>query len=154
MTAYGLLMPPDQPARKQPTEDPDVPERGPRDEAAGILQRLHRRVHGVRSWFHARPGGTQIWRAGVALVGLVVIIVGIVLLAAPGPGWLTIFVGLGILATEFAWARSLLGRVRRIVGSWTAWLERQPRWVSALVGAVGLIALAAVAGGGWLLVNQ
>jgi uncharacterized protein (TIGR02611 family) len=80
-----------------------------------------------------------------------VIIVGIVLLAAPGPGWLVIFLGLGIWATEFAWARSLLKFVRRTVGTWTAWLGRQPRWLSVLVGAVGLVALAAMAAAGWLL---
>jgi len=128
------------------------PEQG--DEAAGLLHRLSRRVHGVRSWFHARPGGAQIWRGAVALVGLVVIIVGIVLLAAPGPGWLVILLGLGIWATEFAWARSLLGLTRRTVGRWTAWLGRHPRWLSALVGAVGLIALGAVAAGAWFLVGK
>jgi uncharacterized protein (TIGR02611 family) len=91
------------------------------------------------------------WRVGVALVGLVVIIVGIILLAAPGPGWLVIFLGLGIWATEFVWAESLLRGARRTVRSWTAWLGRQPRWVAAVVGAVGLIALAAVAAVGWFL---
>jgi uncharacterized protein (TIGR02611 family) len=94
------------------------------------------------------------WRFGVAVVGLAVIIVGIVLLAAPGPGWLVIFAGLGIWATEFAWARSLLRRVQRTVGKWTAWLARQPRWLGALVGAVGLVTLAAVAVGAWLLFGQ
>jgi uncharacterized protein (TIGR02611 family) len=74
-----------------------------------------------------------------------VIIVGIVLLAAPAPGWQVIFLGLGIWATEFAWANSLLRGIRRTVGRWTAWLGRQPRCVSALVGAVGLITLAAIA---------
>jgi len=102
---------------------------------------------------HARPGGAHIWRGGIAFGGLVVITVGIVLLAAPGPGWLVIFLGLGIWATEFAWAKSLLKRVRRTVGTWTAWLGRQPRWLGLLVGAVGLITLAAVAAGAWLLVG-
>jgi uncharacterized protein (TIGR02611 family) len=108
-------------------------------------------VHSVRSWFHARPGGGHIWRVGIALCGLVVVIVGIVLLAAPGPGWLVIFLGLGIWATEFAWAQSLLRQTRRTVARWTAWLERQPRWLAALLGAVGLITLGAVAVGAWVL---
>ena len=82
------------------------------------------------------------------------IIIGIVLLPAPGPGWLIIFLGLGIWATEFAWAKSLLKLVRRTVASWTAWLRRQPRWLGVLLGAVGLIALGAVAAGAWLLVGN
>ena len=106
----------------------------------------------MRSWVHARPAGPQIWRGGVALAGLAVTITGIVLLAAPGPGWAVIFLGLGIWATEFEWARSLLKRVQRTVRKWTAWVERQPRWLSVLVGALGLIVLEAAAIGAWLLV--
>ena len=137
--------------RDQPPEHPVVPELREGDEAAGILHRLSRRVDGIRSWFHARQGGAQFWRGAVALVGLVVILVGIVLLAAPGPGWLVIFLGLGIWATEFAWARSLLKRTRRTVARWTAWVERHPRW---LAGAVALIVLGVVAVGAWFLVGK
>jgi uncharacterized protein (TIGR02611 family) len=93
------------------------------------------------------------WRVGVALSGLGVIIVGIVLLAVPGPGWLVIIVGLGIWATEFAWAASLLRLVRRTVGMWTAWLERQPRWLTVMIGAAGLIVVTVVAVGAWMLVG-
>jgi uncharacterized protein (TIGR02611 family) len=85
------------------------------------------------------------------LAGLAVTIVGIVLLAVPGPGWAVIFLGLGIWATEFAWAKSLLKHVERTVRKWTAWLKRQPRWLTVLAGAVGLIVLAAVVAAGWLL---
>ena len=94
---------PDRPGRDRPAAQPVVPEPEYPDEAAGVSQRLRRRVNSVRLWFHARRGGAQIWRVGVALVELVVVVVGIVLLAAPGPGWLVIFLGLGIWATEFAW---------------------------------------------------
>jgi uncharacterized protein (TIGR02611 family) len=145
---------PDQPGHDQPAEPAVTPEQGEGDEAAGIAQRLKRRVSGARSWVHARPGGARIWRGGVALAGLVVIIVGIVLLAAPGPGWLIIFLGLGIWATEFAWAKSLLRFVRRTVGTWTAWLGRQPRWLSVLLGALGLLTLGVVVAGAWLLIAK
>jgi uncharacterized protein (TIGR02611 family) len=154
MTAYGLHVFPDEPGRDLPAEHPVVPELAPGDEADGVLQRLGRRVHGVRSWFHARPGGGHIWRVGVAVFGLVVIIAGIVMLAAPGPGWLVIFLGLAVWATEFAWAESLLHRTRRTVGVWTRWLGRQPRWLSVLIGAVGLVMLAAAAAGAWLLFGK
>lgn len=146
-----MLVFPDEPGRDQPARDPTVTELGQGDEATGVLQRVRRRLNGVRSWVHARPGGARIWRGGVALVGLVVIIVGIVLLAAPGPGWLIIFLGLGIWGTEFAWAKSLLKFVQRAVGKWTAWLGRQPRWLITFACAVGLFALAALAVGAWAL---
>lgn len=130
-----------------------MPEPEPSDGAGGTLPRVRRRVRAVRSWVYQRPGGAQAWRVGIALSGLAVIVVGIVLLAAPGPGWLVIFAGLGIWATEFAWARSLLRFVRRTVGAWTAWLGRQPRWLTVLVGALGLIVVAAVVWVGWMLLR-
>jgi uncharacterized protein (TIGR02611 family) len=80
-----------------------------------------------------------------------VIVVGVVLLPLPGPGWGIIFIGLGIWATEFAWARSLLDRVRRWVSAWAAWIQRQPRWLAIAVGAAGLFVLGAVALGIYLL---
>jgi hypothetical protein len=49
----------------------------------------------------------------------------VAVLVLPGPGWVVIFIGLGIWATEFAWADSLLGSVRRKVASWTAWIGRR-----------------------------
>lgn len=41
----------------------------------------------------------------VAMVGATVVATGIALLVLPGPGLLVIALGVGILATEFAWAR-------------------------------------------------
>ena len=120
-------------------------------QAAGIRKRLTRQVQGLRSWVYQQPSGARIWRVGIALAGLVVTVVGVLLLALPGPGWLIIFAGLAIWATEFAWAKSLLKSVRHAVGRWTAWLARQPRWVAVLVGAIGLVILAAIAVGGWSL---
>jgi uncharacterized protein (TIGR02611 family) len=116
-----------------------------------MLARVRRRVKDLRSWVHDRPGGAQAWRIAIGLVGLIVVLLGIVFLVIPGPGWLVIFAGLGIWATEFAWAKSLLIFVRRTVGAWTAWLKRQPRWLTVLVGATGLLVLAAIAAAAWVL---
>lgn len=44
----------------------------------------------------------------VILIGSTVIAVGILLLVLPGPGLLVIIFGLVILASEFAWAKSVL----------------------------------------------
>jgi uncharacterized protein (TIGR02611 family) len=37
------------------------------------------------------------------------------MIALPGPGWLTIFAALAILAGEFLWARKLLDRLKNQV---------------------------------------
>lgn len=73
------------------------------------------------------------YRVGVGVVGSAIVVVGVVLLPAPGPGWLIIFVGLGVLASEFTWAERLLALARHQVGLWTAWLAHQGIAVRALV---------------------
>lgn len=52
-------------------------------------------------------------RIAVGVIGGVVTVVGVVALVAPGPGWLIIFAGLGILATEFAWAALVLEKAKK-----------------------------------------
>ena len=49
-----------------------------------------------------------IWRGGIFLVGLAVVVAGVILLPLPGPGWLIIFAGMAIWATEFGWAQRVL----------------------------------------------
>jgi len=63
--------------------------------------------------------GASPWH-GVARVikviaGFGVLIAGIVMLAVPGPGWLTIAAGLAILAAEFPWARRALDWIKSVV---------------------------------------
>jgi len=87
----------------------------------------------------------------ITLLGLAIIAVGVVLLPLPGPGWLIIFGGLGLLATEYAWASRLLGRARGFVGGWTEWTSRQGIWVRVAVGLLGLVFLAGAVFGSWYL---
>ncbi|HTN01610.1 MAG TPA: PGPGW domain-containing protein [Planctomycetaceae bacterium] len=54
-------------------------------------------------WFWA-----QARKIVVAVIGTTVILAGVAMLVLPGPGWLAIFGGLAILATEFAWAKWML----------------------------------------------
>jgi len=50
----------------------------------------------------------QAKRVIIALVGFTVVAIGIAMIALPGPAIVVIPLGLGILATEFIWARRLL----------------------------------------------
>lgn len=47
----------------------------------------------------------------VGIIGGTVLLLGLVLLVTPGPAFVVIPVGLGILALEFAWARHWLHRL-------------------------------------------
>lgn len=54
----------------------------------------------------------QAKRLSRIVVGFTLLLIGIVLLVLPGPGWFTIVLGLALLAAEFAWARRLLDRLK------------------------------------------
>lgn len=87
-------------------------------------------------------------RTGIAIIGGAVLIVGIIAIPYPGPGWLIVFAGLAILATEFTWAQRLLDYARSKYDAWGAWLKRQHVALRLLVLALtGLIVLMTM----WLL---
>lgn len=64
-------------------------------------------------------------RLVIAIVGIVVSLIGIVMLAYPGPGILVIFAGLAILATEFDFAQGALDKARDYYDKWQEWMNRQ-----------------------------
>jgi uncharacterized protein (TIGR02611 family) len=51
-------------------------------------------------------------KTGITIVGGLILLAGIIMLVTPGPGLLTMAVGLAILGREYHWARRLLARVR------------------------------------------
>lgn len=88
----------------------------------------------------------RLYRGAVAVVGAVIVVVGLIAVPAPGPGWLIVFVGLTVWASEFEWAQRLLRWGRERLRSWNDWLRLQPWWVG---GSVGLATAAVVGGVSW-----
>ena len=87
-------------------------------------------------------------RVGIAIAGGFVLVIGILAIPYPGPGWLIVFTGLAILATEFQWARRLLDRARGEYDRWQMWLKRQHVIVRLLVlGCTGFVVVMSM----WLL---
>ena len=92
--------------------------------------------------------GSLIWRISVGVIGGLVTVLGAIALVAPGPGWLIIFAGLGILASEFAWADKALIKTKMLAIK-TAQRALPPdtrKSVIYLIGAVLIIAIAIGAG--------
>ncbi len=54
----------------------------------------------------------QVKRVVIAVIGFTVLFIGLAMVVLPGPAFIVIPLGLGILATEFVWARSLLKKVK------------------------------------------
>lgn len=55
----------------------------------------------------------QVRRIFRIISGFTLLAVGAVMFVTPGPGWLVILLGLGLLAAEFVWARRLMNRIKR-----------------------------------------
>jgi tellurite resistance protein TerC len=55
----------------------------------------------------------QVRRVFLVIAGFTLLLAGVIMLVTPGPGLLVIFLGLGLLAAEFVWARRLMDRMRR-----------------------------------------
>lgn len=97
----------------------------------------------MRARIKAKPTLRRTYRVGVAVLGGIVLVAGIVMIPYPGPGWLVVFAGLAILATEFHWARRVLNYARGKYDAWTDWLGRQSLFVRlAVLAATGLVVLA------------
>ena len=54
-------------------------------------------------------------RIVVAVVGSIILLLGVVMLVTPGPAFIVIPIGLAILAVEFVWARRWLKKLRELI---------------------------------------
>lgn len=83
----------------------------------------------VRAVIKRRRWLDTLYRVVLTAVGALVVVVGLILVPLPGPGWLIVFFGLAILGTEFHWARRLLGWARmavaRVAERWRSWRARR-----------------------------
>lgn len=87
------------------------------------------------------------WQVGIFLIGLGAVVVGVIMLPLPGPGWLVIFGGMAIWATEFAWAQLVLRWTKRKVTEATQRaLDPRVRRRTVIRTAVGVAIVAVVIG--------
>jgi uncharacterized protein (TIGR02611 family) len=97
-------------------------------------------LEGVRS---TRTGRLTL-KIVIGVVGAALVIGGLLLVPLPGPGWLIVFAGLAVLATEFAWAHRLLEFAKKTLSAWTDWLLRQGWPLRIVIGAVTMAAAAVI----------
>jgi uncharacterized protein (TIGR02611 family) len=76
----------------------------------------------------AREVWRQTWRAGIAVVGGLLLLAGVAMLVLPGPGILAIAGGLALLAVEFEAARDLRDR-------FAGWVRAHTQRVAAKTSA-------------------
>jgi uncharacterized protein (TIGR02611 family) len=87
------------------------------------------------------------WRAIATGIGSAIVVLGIIMLPLPGPGWAVIFLGLAVLATEYVWAHRLLlftkNKAQGAANSAFSPQNRRRTWALIVVGA--FLAAAAIA---------
>ncbi|MEU5194611.1 TIGR02611 family protein [Streptomyces scabiei] len=87
------------------------------------------------------------WQVAVFVVGLAVVVAGVIMLPLPGPGWLVIFGGMAIWATEFVWAQLVLRWTKRKVSEATQRaLDPKVRRRNILLTTIGLVIVAVLVG--------
>lgn len=65
-------------------------------------------------------------RPTTLIVGWIVVIVGLITIPLPGQGWLTTFIGVGILSFETDWAKKFLEWGVRQYDNFFAWYRTKP----------------------------
>ncbi|USQ87257.1 TIGR02611 family protein [Streptomyces phaeoluteigriseus] len=85
------------------------------------------------------------WQVGIFVVGLAVVVAGIIMLPLPGPGWVVIFGGMAIWATEFVWAQLVLRWTKRkVTEAAQRALDPKVRRRNIILTAIGLVIIAAI----------
>ncbi|MCG5212070.1 TIGR02611 family protein [Streptosporangium sp. KLBMP 9127] len=124
-------------------EDPAQPAVGDAD----TLKVEAARRSGLRGWrdgVRATPSGRLAVKIVVGVIGALLVIGGLILIPFPGPGWLIVFAGLAVLATEFHWAHRVLEFGKKTLAAWTDWLRDRGWTIRILVVGVTLLAAGAI----------
>lgn len=87
------------------------------------------------------------WQVAVFIIGLAVVVAGVIMLPLPGPGWVVIFGGMAIWATEFVWAQLVLRWTKRKVTEATQRaLDPKVRRRNIILTSIGLVIVTVLVG--------
>jgi hypothetical protein len=84
------------------------------------------------------PAGRTVWRIVIGLIGGAITVVGAAALIGPGPGILILLAGLGILATEYAWAGRVMLYTKDVANRAAAHTGLKP-WVKYFIISGGAV---------------
>lgn len=111
--------------------DPTDPSAEDLERARRIGEPIARFMRRWRARIARKPWLNTIYRVLITCIGVVVVIVGLILVPLPGPGWLIVFIGLTVLGSEFHWARRLTSWARMQLARfwvwWKQWREKRRR---------------------------
>ncbi|MEV0181001.1 TIGR02611 family protein [Streptomyces sp. NPDC050625] len=120
--------------------------------ASGEAQADGERVEGglgsrAPEFIKARRALHVSWQVCIFVVGLAVVLAGIIMLPLPGPGWVVIFGGMAIWATEFVWAQLVLRWTKRkVTEAAQRALDPKVRRRNIALTVIGLVIVAVLVG--------
>lgn len=94
---------------------------------ATMRQMVHERIEQLKDT-HQKTKETRygfLVRPLTLILGWTVMIAGIIMIPLPGQGWLTVFIGVGILSLEQKWANNLLSWGVHQYDRFAEWYARQ-----------------------------
>ena len=91
-----------------------------------------------RTWIKKTVIGRLVWRIIIGVIGGAITVAGAIARVGPGPGILIVLAGLGILATEFAWAARVMVHTRTYAQK-AADKAGIPKWAQLAMIAVGAV---------------
>jgi len=95
----------------------------------------------LRQFMKRTKAGHLMWRIFIGIIGGSVTALGAIALVGPGPGILIVLAGLGILATEFAWASRAVAHTKNVAQK-AADRAGLPLWVKyLLIAATSLFSI-------------
>ena len=86
----------------------------------------------LRRFIKRTKAGQLIWRIFIGVLGGTITVLGAIALVAPGPGVLILLAGLGILASEFAWASRAMNKTKSMAQT-AADKVGMPTWIKYLI---------------------
>ncbi|WP_327086244.1 TIGR02611 family protein [Nonomuraea sp. NBC_01738] len=101
-------------------------------------------IHGWLDGIRSTRTGALTLKIVIGVIGAIMVVGGLIMVPFPGPGWLIVFAGLAVLATEFHWAHKVLEFGKRTLHAWTDWYKRQGWTIRILVLVVTVVAAGAI----------
>jgi uncharacterized protein (TIGR02611 family) len=86
----------------------------------------------------------KLYRISFAAIGIVIILLGVILIPLPGPGWLIVALGVGMLALEFDRMERLLERILDRLEATSERLSNPQKLLLGLLAIAGAAAWIAV----------
>ncbi len=108
---------------------------------------------------HRQQSGSGRADAGKVLnvsLGIILILAGLFMVAFPGPGWITVFLGLGFVAGEFSPVARYMDKLelwaREVAGKFLKFWSRSSTAAKVLILSLAALLATALAAGAFLLI--